>query len=394
MTPKFIIYILASILPATALAQSAFDSAVQSIVNNNAELKAKHQRYVGEIENEKNENLLEGPEAELEYKFAPEGGENRWGVSVSQSFDWPGLYSARRKVAANNENAFRQLYEADRNAVAHQARTLLLDYVQARLNASLLAEAETNLSQLIQYLDKAYERESATILMVKKARRELFDTSARRAEAEAAVQRIAESLKAMGDGNIDLSGINGFPEIPLLPMAEYRQAMLANDPTLAAHASLIDAQNASVTASKAGRLPSFSLGYVHDFEEGTHFNGFSVGISLPSWGRNHSASAARANALAAEFEKEDYAQSVEASIASDWNEAAALATRLEPVKDEFADDNYIDLLSKSFYGGQITIFDYLREINEYIDFKISLTALEHSYCSALTRLNRYTTVPQ
>ena len=297
-------------------------------------------------------------------------------------------------MAANNENAFRQLYEADRNAVALQARTLLLDYVQARLNASLLAEAETNLSQLIQYLDKAYERESATILMVKKARRELFDTSARRAEAEAAVQRIAESLKAMGDGNIDLSGINGFPEIPLLPMAEYRQAMLANDPTLAAHASLIDAQNASVTASKAGRLPSFSLGYVHDFEEGTHFNGFSVGISLPSWGRNHSASAARANALAAEFEKEDYAQSVEASIASDWNEAAALATRLEPVKDEFADDNYIDLLSKSFYGGQITIFDYLREINEYIDFKISLTALEHSYCSALTRLNRYTTVPQ
>ena len=66
-------------------------------------------------------------------------------------------------------------------------------------------------------------------------------------------------------------------------------------------------------------------------------------------------------------------------------------TRLIPVKNEFAGDNYLELLAKSYDGGQITIFEYLREINEYIDFKINLTELEHRYNTVLTRLNRYNT---
>lgn len=376
-------------MPGILAAQSTFDKAVQSIVDNNAELHAKHSRYLGDIEAEKAENLLEGPEAEVEYKFAPSGAENRWGASVSQAFDWPGLYSARRKAARYNAEAFRMLYEADRNAIALQARTLLLDYVQALRNVALLTDAENNLKQLNDNLAKAYERESATILMLKKTRRELFDIAGRRAEAESALLRIKETLKAMGDGNVPLDGITAFPEEGLRPLADYRAAMLASDPTLAAHSRLIDAANAGVSVNRAGRLPSFSLGYVHDYEEGLHFNGFSVGISLPSWGKNHSTAAAKAAAIAAGFEKEDYAQSLEANLVSDWHEAADLAKRLVPVKNEFADDNYLDLLSKSYYGGQLTIFEYLREINEYIAFKITLNELEHRYCSVIARLNRY-----
>lgn len=368
---------------------SDFDKAIRDIVATNAELQARHSRYLGDIEAEKAENVLEGPEAEMEYKFAPSGVENRWGASVSQAFDWPGLYGARRKAARSNGEAFRQLYKADCAEVALQARTLLLDYVQARRNAALLAEAENNLSRLNEYLVKAYERESATILMVKKAKRELFELTERRIEAESEVVRISETLKAMGDGNIKLDAITAYPQSSLLPLSDYHAAMLASDPALAARSRLIDAGNAQVSVGKASRLPSFSLGYVHDFEDGLHFNGFSVGLSLPSWGKSHRTSAAKAAVLAAEFEKDDYLQTFEANLAADWNEASAIAARLMPVKDDFADDSYVDLLAKSFYGGQLSIFDYLRELNDYIDFKLSLNGLEHRYSIVLARLNRY-----
>lgn len=378
-------------MPGVLTAQSAFETAVQSIVDTNADLQARHSRYLSDIEAEKAENQLNGPEAELEYKFAPSGVENRWGVSVSQAFDWPGLYGARRKTARYNAEAFRMLYEADRNAVALEARTLLLDYIQALHNVALLTEAENNLRSLDENLSKAYERESATILMVKKTRRELFEISGRRADAESTLLRIKETLKAMGDGNVILDGVTTFPDSPLRPLADYRATMLIADPTLAAHSRLIDAADAGISVNKAGRLPSFSLGYVHDYEEGFHFNGFSVGISLPSWGKSHSTSAAKAAALAAGFGKEDYAQNLEANLVADWNEAQDLARRLVPVKNEFAGDNYLELLAKSYDGGQITIFEYLREINEYIDFKINLTELEHRYNTVLARLNRYNT---
>lgn len=377
------------ILALPALGQTAFDSAVKSIVENNAELHAARSRYLGETEAVKAENLLQGPEAEFEYKFGPRDAGNRWGVSVSQGFDWPGLYGARRKENRYKADAFRQLYMAERAAVALQARTLLLDYVQARRNVEMLTEAENNLRQLNDYLTKAYEHESTTILVIKKTRRELFNISGRRADAEAAVVRIVENLKAMGDGNLDLSAVTAFPEISLRPYNDYHEAMLASDPALAAKNSLVDAGNASVAVNRASRMPSFSAGYVHDFEDNTHFNGFSIGVGLPSWGKNHGASAARANALAAMFEKEDYLQGLEAGLISDWHEASELAVRLVPVKDEFATDNYLELLSKSFYGGQLTIFEYLREINEYIDFRITLTELEHRYSTIVARLNRY-----
>ena len=183
MKKRTILYMLAAIMPGVLTAQSAFETAVQSIVDTNADLQARHSRYLSDIEAEKAENQLNGPEAELEYKFAPSGVENRWGVSVSQAFDWPGLYGARRKTARYNAEAFRMLYEADRNAVALEARTLLLDYIQALHNVALLTEAENNLRSLDENLSKAYERESATILMVKKTRRELFEISGRRADA-------------------------------------------------------------------------------------------------------------------------------------------------------------------------------------------------------------------
>lgn len=372
-----------------ALAQTAFDSAVQSIVENNAELHAARSRYLGETEAGKAENLLQGPEAEFEYKFGPRDAGNRWGVSVSQGFDWPGLYGARRKENRYKADAFRQLYVAERTAVTLQARTLLLDYVQARRDVVLLTEAENNLRQLNDYLTKAYEHESTTILVIKKTRRELFNISGRRADAEAAVVRIVENLKAMGDGNIDLSAVAAFPDMPLRPYEDYHVNMMLYDNTLAAKNSLVDAGNASVGVNRAGRMPSFSVGYVHDFEDNTHFNGVSIGIGLPSWGKNHGASAAKANALAALFEKEDYQQGLEAALAADWHEASELALRLTPVKEEFATDNYLELLSKSFYGGQLTVFEYLREINEYIDFRITLTELEHRYTTVVARLDRY-----
>lgn len=388
---KTILFTLALLPAITSAAESVFDATVSSIISTNEELKARHKRYIADIETEKAENMLQGPEAEFDYKFGPSGVENRWGVSVSQGFDWPGLYTARRKAARYNADAFRQLYNAARTEITLQTRTLLLDYVKARRNAALLTQAEKNLRTFAENLEKSYEHESATILMVKKSRRELFSLVRRRAEAEAEVVRIAENIKALGDGSQDLDAVDSYPEMPFYSLEQYRTILAANDPAMAAYTSLINASNAAVSVSKASRLPSFSLGFAHDFEDGNHFNGFSIGISLPAWGRNHSKYAAKAAVLAAVSEKENYAQGIDTGLAADWTEASKLAEQLEPVAEEFADDNYLELLAKSFYGGQMSMFEYLREMNEFIDFQVSLNDLQHRYCTVLARLNRFNT---
>ncbi|MDE7141660.1 MAG: TolC family protein, partial [Muribaculaceae bacterium] len=70
------------------------------------------------------------------------------------------------------------------------------------------------------------------------------------------------------------------------------------------HAKAIEATGrlaeAEASVAKAGRYPSFSVGYRHAFEEGTHFDGFSVGIGLPLYSRRHSSEASDARSLMAE----------------------------------------------------------------------------------------------
>jgi hypothetical protein len=65
---------------------------------------------------------------------------------------------------------------------------------------------------------------------------------------------------------------------------------------------------------------------------------------------------------------------------------------LKGFRESFDNDkDYIKLLDKAFYGGQLTIFDYLRELNDYIDFKLDFIDLEYRYSVAAARLNRYWT---
>lgn len=52
------------------------------------------------------EKILEAPEVEFSRVWNTEsGGENKWSLSVSQSFDWPGVYAARREATRSSRSA-------------------------------------------------------------------------------------------------------------------------------------------------------------------------------------------------------------------------------------------------------------------------------------------------
>ncbi len=81
-----------------------------------------------------------------------------------------------------------------------------------------------------------------------------------------------------------------------------------------------------------------------------------------------------------------------AEMDADYSEALAMQASLKGFRESFDNDkDYIKLLDKAFYGGQLTIFDYLRELNDYIDFKLDFIDLEYRYSVAAARLNRYWT---
>ena len=132
-----------------------YDAAIDSIVSNNRALAARRAALEGDRLSLAAENNLSDPEVEFEHQWGQGHIGNKWSVSVSQSFDWPGLYKRRAEVARSGADAFRLLYEAEAADLRLRVAMALNDYVASCQRLSLANEVKNNLDSLYFKLSKS-----------------------------------------------------------------------------------------------------------------------------------------------------------------------------------------------------------------------------------------------
>lgn len=376
-------------IAASASPQAAdYDAIVNSIVANNLALKAERASLQSQGLEIKAENNLSDPEIGFEHQWGTYG--TKWNISVSQSFDWPGAYSARSKASNKAEDAFAMLYRSKENQLRLDARRLLIDISYCLQRRNLTVAVADNISRLNELISKAYEHGQATILDISKI-------NLRMAESQAALETIDSELASLrgdlialnGNQNISVDGLEKYDDERLLSEDRYLDAIDHSDAMAASLRAEADYQLARSRAARMGNYPGFSLGYVHNVELGDHFNGFSVGVSLPFFSNRHKSSSARLAAEAAETAVIDYRISAQTRIVTEYASAKRLKKRIEAYDAVFANDiDYLALLKKSFDGGQINVLDYLLEVNYFTEARIAYLSLCHDYRLRLANLNR------
>jgi len=397
---KYHIYILltiiASLLPSTVYAQDyneAINNAVCQIIENNTSLAARRSAAESDRLSIKAENNLNDPEVEFEHQWGQDGVGNKWSVSVSQSFDWPGLYKRRNDLSKKSAEAFKQLYLADLIGLKLRATQTMIDYVTACRRLDLAISVKENLDSIYATIVKAYDHGEATILDLKKIRFERAEASSRCEDARQQLDGLRYELIAMNGGkHIDLSAINSYPSYNLHDEDYYISISRKKDPALLAANLQSAASGLAASVEKLKAYPGFSLGYIHNVEIGDHFNGLKVGLSLPFFSGRNRRSAALAKATATELEAEDYGINAEAKILTEFATATKLKKSLLNYSEIFnsdGSDNYLQLLGKSFDGGQISLINYLYEINYYIEAKLSYLELINNYNQTMASLNRF-----
>lgn len=380
---------LCLMIAASASPQAAdYDAIVNSIVANNLALKAERASLQSQGLEIKAENNLSDPEIGFEHQWGTYG--TKWNISVSQSFDWPGAYSARSKASNKAEDAFAMLYRSKENQLRLDARRLLIDISYCLQRRNLTVAVAVNISRLNELISKAYEHGQATILDISKI-------NLRMAESQAALETIDSELASLrgdlialnGNQNISVDGLEKYDDERLLSEERYLDAIDHSDAMAASLRAEADYQLARSRAARMGNYPGFSLGYVHNVELGDHFNGFSVGVSLPFFSNRHKSSSARLAAEAAETAVIDYRISAQTRIVTEYASAKRLKKRIEAYDAVFANDiDYLALLKKSFDGGQINVLDYLLEVNYFTEARIAYLSLCHDYRLRLANLNR------
>ena len=378
----FLPLVLAS---AVAWGESPYRPVIESVVDNNAQLNSENLKIEAARSTASADNTLGGPEAEFEHLWSSATSDVKWNVSVSQEFDFPGLYGARRAAADARQEASRMILLGMKAQKALDAKLLILDIINARRRLALYEEMGANISRILQLTQRSYDLGEATVLDLRKMQLANVDNERQIAEIRADLLNLKASLKGLG-GQMP-ENFDSWTDYP----AQGCEAPTPESDVLLYAMAEAEAR-AAQAESKAVRLsgmPSLSVGYVHAYEEAQHFNGFSVGLKLPSYSQKKRREAARLEAEAGQFEIKAQIIAETARNMGYYNSALEVNKSMAKYARLSGDNSYLDLLTKAYDGGELNIIDYLAEINLFTQARLSYLDLEYRYNLDLARLNRY-----
>lgn len=369
-----------------------FDGIVESLLAHDRQLELSARNADAESAALVASNVPDDPEAEFEY-LRSGSGEQKFNLSVSQSFDWPGVYVARSRQIALERNGLQLKNEAERNAQRMKLRAHLIDIIAANRVIAQMSEAVEGCNRLLDTLEADYKRGDVSILEVNKMRIELADFKLKLSEATTSKEVLMGELMSTAD-NADgiteqCNALDNFPLIGLGSLEQYIEK--AKD----AAPSLREAKNTTLVAkarkdvASRSTLPGFSAGYRLSHEDGELFNGFTVGVSVPVWRAAKERRAAASEEISAMFGEKTEEIKLEKSIEATYRRAVSLKETIAQYGNALTASDNAGLLRRAYDSGAITLTELVLDINYFVEAGVQYTELQRQYYNALVELSRY-----
>ena len=136
-------------------------------------------------------------------------------------------------------------------------------------------------------------------------------------------------------------------------------------------------------------LPGFSAGYRLSHEDGTLYNGFTFGVSLPFWRASAERKAAAAGEVSAMFGESVEKIRIEKSIEAAYKRALNLKSTLSAYGEALTVSDNAALLERAYNSGAITLTELVLDINYFVQANVKYIELQRQYYNVLAELSRY-----
>lgn len=372
------------------ISQNAFLRVVDNIAINNKEVTATIAQDASINAALAINNRLPAPELSFGHLWGQRGIGNKWNVEVSQSFDWPGVYSARREAnryqsLASEASVAKSIYDVRCNT----AQALLSVIYYTKLT-DLYSSNLSRVDSLLDLYNRGYKMGEISILDVNKLK---IDRIAANRALTSAMEGYTESISLLRELNnnepVDniVSDLPDFPDINLLGLNSYVSEVSRYNAELNYKQHQANMAKANVKVAQQSRYPGFSVGYSHEYEMGENFNGLSIGITLPFLTSGKSVTAARLEQLALEAEADALQTAITSKMAGLYNKAVLLYDEQTQYSKVLTDDDSVRLLNLALRQGQITLIDYMLQVNFFTDAKATHLQVQYNYLQAAIALN-------
>ncbi len=386
----FILHSSFFILLSTNAQDTTIASVLQTIEQNNTTLQAM--RRTAEAEQLENRTDITLADPEIGYSYAwgsPVSVDNKQTVSVSQSFDMATISGLKGKVAREKDKLVEYRYRTDRMNILLEAKLYCIDLIYYN---ALLNELSTRLSHaesIAEAQKKRLDSGEGNILEYNNVMLSLSTVKNEITMMETERQTILSQLSRLNGGETIAFTRSAYEAISLpANFREWYTTAEAKNPALAYVRQEIEVSKKELSLSKTHSLPTISLGYGGEFEDGgNRHQGISVGMSLPLWSNKNRVRQAKASVLAAESRQTDAREQWYGNLEILYQRTSGLKTAAESYRTSLTQSNNSQLLKTALDEGEISVLDYLVGIGLYYDTVNKALDAEREYQRAYAELS-------
>lgn len=332
----------------------------------------------------------ENPEVELGYLPGIYGGARK-DIGISQSFDFPTLYSKKGKLADAQDLSADWQLKSQRMDLLLTAEQYCIELVYNNALAALYSRQLENAKGIEEAYAKKLKAGDATQIEYNKAALNLTNIENDLKSVNLDRKHLISQLTLLNGGNPIEINDTAYTSLIHMPSDFNQWAMEAEaaNPAFGYLRQEIEVAKKGVGVSKAMGLPKFSVGYAGEFTPDEGYQGVKIGVSIPLWENRNRVKHARAEVAAAEQGMDDARMRYYSRLRFLFEQANELKGNISRYETVFSRNSNDDLLYKSFKGGELSLLDYLLELEFYFNSYEKLMQTRRDLYLALAELYAY-----
>lgn len=380
--------ILAAVAFAAVVSAKAQDinAVLKSVEQNNMELKALLKgNEAADIEN-KSQNTLE----DLSIEYSPFFQSETSGIAsselvITQGFDFPTLYGARKKAGQLQRNVLDMQYQTARRDILVNAKKLCLDIINYNKQKQLLQERRKNADELLAMFELKFKNGDATSLELNKIKLDRMNLETELVQADTKHANAMQQLQALNGGQPIEVNMTEYPQAPADDEVTMYEKAVATDWTVrTAQASVLAAEQ-DVKVNKQSWIPKFEIGYRRNTEGDNASNGFLIGGSIPLFSSKNKVKIAKARQTEAVMQHANARINAENSARTMINQMKQLKASADAYDVPLMRQT-LKLLRTAVENGEISVTEYYVEADNIYKNMITYMDIERQYQDALTEI--------
>lgn len=352
---------MAALLMSGMASAQDFSEILQSIGNNSKQLGSGRKTLAAAHQESRKLDCL--GDLEIEYgnlKGTPESGK-RHDLSISQSFDFPTVIAIKKKLARYKSESAAYEFWTEQQKVMLMAKQLCIQVVFCNAMMEHLEEDLAETHAMSDAINELYDKGQATIIDRNKAHQAFLMFDAEFREFKTLHAQLLAQLQYMNGGSEVRIDDTSFVHAPIKePFDDILRGHLSKSGEILSDTAAVMESIYSLKVEKSKYLPQLSVGYMSE-KEAVHWQGVTVGMNLPIWGRKKEISKQKLLVEAAEMQLEDTKLRKAMELKNTYDEIIELQETYEALKKHLSECDTDAMLKKMLNNGQITILDYLTE---------------------------------